>query len=240
MDLSTFINGDPLTPVYSSDLMATTQGEVTWLDWDPIKQTPMFAVKGVGVYSQHPTKYVASGSMQSGIFSYGVPDPKIPVFFDYNAIVPNGCSVQAAVQIDPNDPDYAGPVSLPAITTSSQNEITFPSGYKAEQFMTTMVLNSDSTQTTTPIMYRWTLKAWPAVVSETQISVVLQLFSVNVVDGQEVWVDPYDSFMFLENLRRSQQIVTYQEGPLTAQVIIDVFKDHWWLCLQFSSPSIVR
>jgi hypothetical protein len=221
LDLSNFINGDPLTPVYSSDLMATTQGEVTFVDWDPITQTPFFAVKGVGIYSQHPTKFVASGSMESGIFSYGVPDPKIPVFFDYNAIVPSGCSVSAAVQIDPNDPDYSGPVALPAITSSSANEITFPSGYRAEQFSTTMTLTSNTTQLATPIMYRWTLKAWPAVVSETQISVVLQLFSVNVVDGQEVWVDPYDSFIFLENLRRSQQIVTYQEGPLTAQVIVD-------------------
>lgn len=221
LDLSSFINGDPLTPVYSSDLMATAQGEVSALDWDPIYQTPVFVVNGVGVFTQHPTHYVTTGSLESGIYSYGVPDAKIPVFFDYNAVIPSGSTVQASIIIDPNDPDYSGPVALPAAASNSESEMPFPTGYRGEHFSTTLTLTSDNTQTQTPIVYRWTLKAWPALVSETQISAVLQLFSVNVVDGQEVFEDPYAAFMFLENLRKAQQIVTYQEGPLTAQVIID-------------------
>jgi hypothetical protein len=84
-----------------------------------------------------------------------------------------------------------------------------------------VTLSSDTAQATTPILYRWTLKSWPAAVSETAIIVVVQLFSVNVVDGLEQFVDPYRSFYYLENLRQTQQIVTYQEGPLTANVIID-------------------
>ena len=70
-------------------------------------------------------------------------------------------------------------------------------------------------------MHRWTLKSWPAAVSGTQISVVVQLFSVNVVDGLEVFVDPYDSFSWLEARRQNQDIMTYQEGPMSVTCVID-------------------
>jgi hypothetical protein len=51
--------------------------------------------------------------------------------------------------------------------------------------------------------------------------VPVQLFSVNVVDGMEVFTDPYEAYMYLENLRYTQQITTYQEGSLTASVIVE-------------------
>ena len=69
-------------------------------------------------------------------------------------------------------------------------------------------------------MYRWTLKSFPNVVSGTSISVVLQLFSVDVVDGVEVYMDPYDNFYWLESLRQAQNLITYQEGPLSASIAI--------------------
>ena len=221
LDLSTFVNGDPLTPVYASDLMATGQGIVNSLDWDFITSGPMFAVSGKGVYTQNSTKYVTSGTINSGLISYGIPDQKIPVFFDYGATVPSGGQVQAFLAIDPKSPNDQGTLALPGITTSATTEVTVPSGYRAEQFQVSVTLSSDSTQATTPILYRWTLKSWPAAVSETAITVVIQLFSVNVVDGLEQFVDPYRSFYYLESLRQSQQIVTYQEGPLTANVIVE-------------------
>jgi hypothetical protein len=44
---------------------------------------------------------------------------------------------------------------------------------------------------------------------------------VNIVDGLETYADPYAQFQFLEDLRRSQTIVMYQEGTLTANVIVE-------------------
>jgi hypothetical protein len=80
---------------------------------------------------------------------------------------------------------------------------------------------SDNANATTPTVYRWTLKAWPAAVSETEIHVPLQLHVVNTVDGLETYSDPYEQFMYLENLRQNQTIVQYQESTLTANVIVD-------------------
>ena len=224
LDLSNFIAGDPLTPAYASDLMVTGQGTINSLDWDPITGAPIMAVAGMGVFTQNPIAYVQSGTIESGIFSYGIPDKKIPVFFDYGGIANNGSSMQASLVIDPKDEDYVGAVPIDLYQTSPFNssEYLVQQGYKAEQFSVTVQLNSDALLEQTPILYRWTLKSWPAASSETAISVVLQLYSVNVVDGMENFVDPYDSFMYLENIRTNQDIVTYQEGPLRANVIVEM------------------
>ena len=219
LDLSTFINGDPLTPVYASDLMATAQGVVTSLDWDPINNGPVFSVQNSGVYAMAST-YVPSGSINSGRISYGVPDNKIPVFFEYSVSCPAGTTVSGSLALDPNEADDTATLGVGSVSNNSVSEITITPGYRAEQFVATIVLASDSTHTKSPTLFRWTLKAWPAVASETMITPVLQLFSVNSVDGYETFVDPYALYMELDNLRRNQTIVTYQEGSLTANVVV--------------------
>jgi len=233
LDLSTFINGDPLAPAYASDLMAGTttapiQGVVTSLDWNPITQNPMFAVAGSGIYTQAST-YVPVGTLNSGIYTYGIPDPKNPVFFDYNCVVPSGTDVQAALNIDEHDPDFQGSIVLPKVSQNSSSELSIPSGYSGENLSTTLTVYSNSPTYTgdtgaynkTPIVYRWTTKVWPAVASEITISPVIQLYSVNRIDGEEMFTDPYFELTFLDNLRRNQTITTYQEGNITVPVIVD-------------------
>jgi hypothetical protein len=233
LDITTFIAGDPLAPAYSSDLMVSgltspASNQITSASVFVRNVNgqnvglPVFAVAGKGIYVQDPNHYVASGVIESGIFTYGIPDRKIPIFFDYNCIVPTGASVQASIGVDPNDPDYQGVISLPAVYSSDQSEVPIPQGYSAENFQTSLELNATPDRTGAPSVYRWTVKAWPAVANETQISVVVQLFSVNMVDGMEVYVDPYETITWLDQLRRAQTIVEYQEGPLTTKAIIDV------------------
>jgi hypothetical protein len=225
LDLSTFIAGDPLAPVYASDLMASGQGEILSMDWDTYNDLPVFAVSGAGFYKKDPVHYVHSGSIDSGGFTYGIPDHKIPVFFDYGVDFPagSGAQVSATVTTEPFDASSSHSMSVPAATADLITEQYLPQGsaYLAETFNATVTLTSTTDRTDTPSLFRWTLKAWPTAVSETSIMVPLQLFSVNVIDGMEVFADPYDSFMFLENLRQTQQIVIYQEGSLTADVIIE-------------------
>ena len=233
LDLSTFINGDPLAPAYASDLMAgtitsTVQGVVTTLDWNPITKSPMFAVASSGIYTQ-ASSFVPIGNLNSGIYTFGIPDKKNPVFFDYGCYLPSGTKVQAAINIDEHDPDFRGPIVLPAITASSESEFSIPSGYTGENLSTTLTVYSNPPTYTgdpgaynvTPTVYRWTTKAWPAVTSEVTISPVIQLFSVNRIDGEEMYTDPYEELVFLDNLRRDQAIITYQEGNITVPVIID-------------------
>ena len=234
LDLSTYIKGDPLAPAYASDLMVTGQGVINSLDWDPFDNVPLMAINGLGIYAPYASneggnasvyQYVPNGTINSGIFSYGIPDKKIPVFFDYGAIAPasSGTSVSAFVDIDPKDEDAAGEQPIPSYPQNGNTDLSeFPvPSYQAEQFAVSVQLSSNYNNTQTPILHRWTLKAWPAAVSGTEISVVAQLFSVAVVDGMETYVDPYDTYSWLEARRRSQEILTYQEGPLTVQCVVD-------------------
>jgi hypothetical protein len=47
------------------------------------------------------------------------------------------------------------------------------------------------------------------------------MFSVNVVDGLEVFTDPYAELFWLETRRQNQDIVTYTEGPLQVTAVVD-------------------
>jgi len=240
LDLSTFIAQDPLAPAYASDIMVNQvpgkSNIINSLDWDPYDNVPLMAIGGSGIYAPCATneggnpvvyKYVPNGNIVSGIFDYGIPDAKVPVFFDYGVIAPasKGTGVQAFIDIDPNDEDAAGYQVLPSYPQNGNTAISeFPvPNYHAEQFGVNLVLYSDApNHGYTPILHRWTLKAWPAAVSGTSIMTVFQLFSVSVVDGMEVYTDPYDNFIWLEQRRQNQEILTYQEGPLSVTCIIEM------------------
>lgn len=239
LDLAEFIKGDPLTPAYASDIMVNqvpgANNIINSLDWDPYFNTPIMAIGGSGIWGPSAQneggnpivyKYVPSGNITSGIFDYGIPDKKIPVYFDYGAIAPasKGTGIQAFIDIDPNDSDAAGLQVLPSYPQNGDTSVSeFPvPNYHAEQFSVSLTLISDApNHGYSPILHRWTLKAWPAAVAGTSIMIVVQLFSVAVVDGMETFVDPYDNFIWLENRRQNQEILTYQEGPLSVTGVID-------------------
>jgi len=249
MDLTTFINGDPLAPVYASDLMVTGQGTINSLAWNPVTNLPVIAVSGLGVYTPYATntngritatQYVPTGNITTSIFDYGIPDQKAPVYFEYGGVTPDSSTLQANVICEPLEPAIAktlttiNPVfpynqvafSSPTVIGTAIKEYslgvagTGVQSPKSSQFQVVINLNAGTSGLTTPTLYRWTLKSFPNVVSGTNISVVLQLFSVDVVDGVEVYMDPYDNFYWLESLRQSQNLVTYQEGPLSASIAI--------------------
>ena len=237
LDLSTFIAGDPLAPVYASDLMVTGQGTINSLAWNPVLNIPVIAVGGLGVYQPYATntngiiaatQYVTSGTLVTSIFDYGIPDQKAPVYFEYGGQAQNGASITASVVCEPlevltGQTLTVAPFTSPTSLGAAIKEYTLSANPKSSQFQVTMTLSSATKTTandTSPTMYRWTLKSFPNVVSGTNISVVLQLFSVDVVDGQEVFLDPYDNFYWLESLRQAQNLITYTEGPLSSTVSI--------------------
>lgn len=229
LDLTQFIENQPLAPAYQSDLMVTGDGEILDTLYDPINDIVLIAVSSKGFYCTDKSKYVVKGTLQTGAFAYGISDHKIPVFFDYGIDEPDSTPtgaiasyVNADLEVEPFDPSQKQTLSIPAASEgTSEQRIASGSAYQSELFQTVLNIYSDSTYVTSPTVYRWTLKAWPAAISETEITIPIQLHIVNMVDGMETYADPYEQFMFLEDLRQSQAIVTYQESTLTASVIVD-------------------
>ncbi len=238
LDLSTYIDGDPLSPAYASDLMVTAQGVINSLDWDPINNTPLICVASSGVYGPYATneggnivvsKYVASGTISSGIFDYGISDQKIPVYFDFGAIAGSGSNVAASVITEPTVPGQ--PTNPLEVSQSVPSSGSFASGdvieysltaNEGQQFQVVLTLTSGDTQTVSPVLNRWTLKCWPAVVQGTNIMVVINNASVIRQDDEEYFQDPYENFIWMENERQLQEVLTYTEGPLSVQCVISI------------------
>ena len=231
LDLTTYIAGDPLAPAYASDLMVTGQGNITSLVWDPSTNVPVMAVQNLGLYMPYasntggiPTvsQYVPSATLVSGIFDYGVPDFKIPIFFDYGAVAANGSSVAASIVTEPNDPTLTTTIAVGAFTSGGATEVSV-TNTKAREFQVTLTLTSDSGHTHTPYLHRWTLKSWPCIVQPVLISAVLSLSGVVTINGQETGQDPYAEKNWLWARWNAQDLMTYQEGSESVPVVIFEF-----------------
>lgn len=226
IDITQFNDNQMLSPVYCSDMMATAQvsnSHYPTLIWDNVSNGMLLTVPGDGtsttaggVFVQANT-YVTSGTLETGEITFNISEDKTPVnvSFDSNFNGANGASIDfTAIIDDETTVDFAN------ITNQTDQEQTVPTGYRGERFAGVITIRPSTDKTVSPTLYRWTLKAWPNVSSETIISPVLRLFDNNNGAGQEELTNPYEAYMFLENLRYTQQIVEYVEGPLRVNVVV--------------------
>jgi hypothetical protein len=243
LDISTFLPEDPLAPVYASDLMVTGQGVINSLDWDPNNNVPLMAISGLGIWGANatneggnvvPTTYVESGTIESSYFDFGIAENKIPVFFDYGVYLPvvdddTVGEMAATLVMDPLSPS---PVTLtPTAFTSNAQDIeqtilqTGGSQDRGRQFQTTITL-STSNDTVSPVMFRWTAKAWPTPVQGTLISAVINVTTVVTVDGVKQTIDPEAEYNWLEDIRWNSIMVQFSDGLETSVIgVINTIDD---------------
>jgi len=104
----------------------------------------------------------------------------------------------------------------------SPNQSVFPiNQIRGDLFTVRITLTRDPITGQSPILHRWMLKALPAVTAGTTISVVLRMWEVEDINGQDYYFDLYVEKAFLENLRETQTVFTYLEGPYSAQCTVD-------------------
>ena len=238
LNLQQFIAQDPLAPVYASDLMVTGQGMVTALEWDPVNNIPLVAVQGLGVYAPYATneggnltatQYVPSGTLSSSFYNFGIAEPKIPVFFDYGVYLPaGGGSCAANVVMDPHS---ASPVTITVPSYTSNSEAIEQSIYqtggtndRGREFQTTLTVTTSNTAQT-PVLFRWTMKAYPTPVQGTFIGAVVLLTKSATADGHKYPMDPEEQYNWLESLRWNQTLLTYQVGGTSVLCVINTIND---------------
>jgi hypothetical protein len=215
MDLSTFI--DTQAPAFASDLMVTGQGQIYSLDWCTINNSPLIAVTGGGVYVS-TGEPLESGYVTSGAIGYGIMDDKIVMAGDIGTVQPQQGTVSMALASDAGSNIFAfvgSQISTSAGGTPTQSVFAI-NPIRGENFLTQLTLTKDSVTGLSPIMNRWTLKALPGITAGTTISVVIRMWEVEDILGQDYWFDPYAEKAFLENLRQTQTIFAYVEGPYTS------------------------
>ena len=215
-DLSTFI--DTQAPAFASDLMVTGSGNITSMDWCTINNQPIFVVAGQGLYTASGSP-VASGNVTSGYVGYGIADNKIALAGAIGTVQPpagHAASMALASDSSSNVFAFVGQQNS-SLGGGTPNQAVFPINAVRGR----PVQRPDHAQPgrglghSPPTMHRWQLKAIPAITAGTTVSVVLRLWNVEDIAGQDYFFDPYVEKAFLENLRTTQTVFAYTEGPLT-------------------------
>jgi hypothetical protein len=218
-DLSTFI--DTQAPAFASDLMVTGQGAITSMDWCTINNEPIFVVEGKGVYTSTGTP-VASGYVTSGSLGYGIMDDKIVLAGDIGCVQPQQGTVNMSLASDAASNIYAfvGQQVSAAQGGTPNNSVFAINAIRGDQFAVKLGLIRDPVSGLSPVMHRWTLKAIPGITAGTTVSVVIRMWNVEDIAGQDYYFDPYAEKAFLESLRTTQSVFAYNEGPLTYQYCV--------------------
>ena len=226
-DLSRFI--DQLAPAYASDLMVDNAGELNGnmtLDWCTITDSPVMGVPGLGLFTSEPSgALVDSGTIDSGLISYGIPDNKIGMVASMHTSGDGVLSVGVSVEpfVVPNFATgavYVAPATnVYGKTALGQRRVSYPLPQLNGEFFETRLTLYQASGSGAPIVARWMLESIPGVTAGIEISAVITLFRTTEDKGILAPFNPYEEYLFLENLRRTQTPVAYVEGPLVAPVV---------------------
>jgi len=202
-------------PAYASDLMVTGQGAV--VDIHEFDNKPVFTVSGLGAYRQHSTNLVASGTLESGIYRWGVPDTKFIPKWDLRTEPLHG-TVAVSVAADSGDFRSVGTQS-----TELSLESTFD-GFESKVFEAEarLTLTRSATDATKgPVVTRWLGRAYAAPLRSQIFSVPLLLHHKLNLRGFEYSVDVDTELNYLRDLVENPRVVTYQENASTYSVIVE-------------------
>jgi len=213
LDIGTQISTNQ--PAYASDLMADVQGTV--VDIHEYDNEVVFTVAGYGAYRPHPTNLVASGTLDSGIYRWGVPDTKFIPKWDLRTEPLHG-TVALSVASDSGDFRSVG-----TQTVENSLESTFD-GFESKVFEAEarLTLSRSSTDSSKgPTVTRWLGRAYAAPLRSQIFSVPLLLHHKLNIRGFEYFMDVDTELNYLRDLVENPRVVTYQENASTYSVIVE-------------------
>ena len=205
--------GEVITPAYASDLMISGQGAV--LSVASFDNRRVFAVSGLGIYAQADTK-VASGTIDSGLITHGVPDRKVALSVTL-AHEPLDGTIATALAADEGSFTTLG-TSSTADTTESFLTSLSTAGKAFEVRHTLTRSSGDSTQG--PVLTRVTLESNYAPGRGQRFAWALLFFEELERDGTRFGFDPVSAFEDLLSIEANGVPVTLQHalGSVTARL----------------------
>jgi len=213
LDIATQISTNQ--PAYASDLMVTGQGAV--VDIHEFDNKPVFTVSGLGAYRQHSTNLVASGTLESGVYRWGVPDTKFIPKWDLRTEPLYG-TVAVSVAADSGEFRSVGTQfnegSLESTFDGFESKV-----FEAEARLTLTRSATDSTKG--PAITRWLGRAYAAPLRSQIFSVPLLLHHKLNIRGFEYSVDVDLELDYLRDLVENPRVITYQENADTYSVIVE-------------------
>jgi hypothetical protein len=213
MDISSQIATNQ--PAWAADLMVTGQGAVPSISLYGTR--PVFTVTGLGVYCEHATDLVASGTLDSGIYRWGVPDSKFIPKWDLRTEQLNG-TVSIAVTADGGTLRDVGTQSKAGSLDSTFN------GYEDRVFEAEVRLSlsrSATDATVGPVVTRWLGRAYATPLRSQLFSVPLLLHHRMSLRGKEYFFDVDDELARLRDLVENPRVVAYQENFESFSVVVE-------------------
>ena len=201
-------------PAWASDLMVTGQGAVPSISMYGTR--PVFTVTGLGVYCEHATNLVASGTLETGLYRWGVIDPKFVPKWDLHTEALNG-SVTLAIS-----PDKEGYTTIGTASEAGTSASTFdglePYVVDVEVRLT---LTAKAGLLLGPVVNRWMGRAYAAPFRSEIFSVPLLLHKRVNVRGRDYFFDVDDELERLRLLVSEPSVISYQENTSKYSVIVE-------------------
>lgn len=205
-------------PAFATDLMYTSTADV--LNVVTFNDKRCFYVSGVGVVAEDDTKLVASGSLETGIWRWGIPDRKFIAKIDTRA-TPLVGSISQYMSLDNSAYDQLGTW---ATGNDTENTVDGSDNHAIEAAFK-FELNRDATNTATgPTMTRWMARAYVSPFRSQEFIIPIILHRTVVVRDKEYYYDVEEHQSFFDSLIESPRIVTLQIGNFTHTVIVDDVK----------------
>ena len=217
LDLQTFTALS--TPAYASDLMVTGQGTVTSIV--TFQDRRVFSVGALGVYAEDTAHKVATGQLDTGLFTFGTPDTKTALFLDVRYKVIAGSHTAYIAKED-------GVFTVIGSHAASFDvgQFTIPE-IRGDAFELREVLARDTINTNTgPVISRHTLKASVSADPGEFIYAPFLLTEEEDLGHQREHRDVIAELDFIKSLRADQARVVYQEGRKSYSVTVD---DYDWI-----------
>ena len=211
LDLSQFTA--PNTPAYATDLMYNSTADVT--NVVIYNDKAVFMVSGVGVIVEDSGNLVSSGTIESGVYRWGIPDRKFIARVDTRT-TPLVGSIKSEMSLDNSDFVTLGTWDNADDTENSFNG----SDDHAIEAKFRFTLNR-ATATTGPTLTRWTARAYAAPFRSEVFTIPVLLHDTISVYDKEYFFDVNRELRELRGLIQSPRIVTLQVGDETVSVIVE-------------------
>lgn len=202
-------------PAYASDLMVTGQGRT--VDLHEYDGEPVFTIAGLGAYRPHSTNLVSSGSIDTGIYRWGVPDAKFIPKWDLRTEPLNGA---ITLEVASDSGSYS---TVGTQTNTGSLESTFD-GFETKIYEASAKLTLTRSSTTTslgPVVTRWMGRAYAAPLRSQIFSVPILLHHRVNVRGSDYYFNVDEELVRLRDLVENPRVVTYQENTDTYSVVVE-------------------
>lgn len=224
LDLAEFVTVNQ--PAWATDLMHQSTSAVNSVISKDNKR--IFSISGVGVLVEDTANLVTTGYLETGYYTWDIPDRKFMPRFDIR-VAPLAGSVQLEVAYDRGSYSNAGlhnDTGDTEHTFLTDQEKFLEAGFK-------LTLNRASALSG-PIFTRWMARAFAAVKRSRVITIPVILHETISVHGRDIYLDVEQERALLENLVEDPRVVNYQERNKTLPVIVENIQ---WIPLKSSQPS---